>query len=245
MKFRHALATIALAPVLVAQGRHVRRTVSVLPEAEGPRQGASGHGSLLRLLVVGDSAAAGVGARTQGEALSGRLIAGLSGSCQVKWKLLAFTGATTGTMLDRLATMPAEDFDVVVTSLGVNDVTAGRSLEDWHRQQGQLVALLDTKFRARLILLSGLPPMHRFPALPQPLRWYIGSRARDFDRALADLACNQAGCEFVRLGYAMMDLRAMAADGFHPGPRIYDSWAAELTRRIVARLPTLVTERIP
>jgi hypothetical protein len=33
--------------------------------------------------------------------------------------------------------------------------------------------------------LSGLPPMHRFPALPQPLRWYIGSRARDFDRALA------------------------------------------------------------
>jgi hypothetical protein len=30
--------------------------------------------------------------------------------------------------------------------------------------------------------------MHRFPALPQPLRWYVGSRARDFDRALEELA---------------------------------------------------------
>jgi hypothetical protein len=37
-------------------------------------------------------------------------------------------------------------------------------------------------------VLSGLPPMHRFPALPQPLRWYVGSRARDFNRVLAELA---------------------------------------------------------
>ena len=86
------------------------------------------------------------------------------------------------------------------------------------------------------ILLSGLPPMHRFPALPQPLRWYIGGRARDFDRVLSSLAGNHASAEFVKLGYAMMDPRAMAADGFHPGPAIYGLWAAEAVRRIVARI---------
>jgi hypothetical protein len=94
-------------------------------------------------------------------------------------------------MLDRLRREAAERFDVVVTSLGVNDVTGSRSLATWRRQQEQLVELLAARFGARLILLSGLPPMHRFPALPQPLRWYLGSRARDFDRVLAEVAARR------------------------------------------------------
>lgn len=219
--------------------------VALLPEPEGSRAGASGSGPLLRLLVAGDSAAAGVGVQTQEDALTGRIVAGLKASFHVRWKLLAFTGATTEDLLDHLETAAAEDFDVVVTSLGVNDVTERRSLADWRRQQGQLIALLENKFRARHILLSGLPPMHRFPALPQPLRWYIGSRAQDFDNALASLAGNQARCEFVKLGYAMMDPQAMAADGFHPGPAIYGLWAAELVHRIVARMPQIFSEPRP
>lgn len=245
MSVRHALATVALAPVLLLQGRHVRRTVALLPEPAGLRTGACGNGPLLRLLVAGDSAAAGVGAQTQESALTGRLVAGLMDSYHVKWKLQAFTGATTVDLLARLEALPAEDFDVVVTSLGVNDLTGRRSLADWRRQQTQLIALLENKFRARHILLSGLPPMHRFPALPQPLRWYVGSRAQDFDGVLAKLADSHARCEFVKLGYAMMDTKAMAADGFHPGPAIYDLWAAEVVRRIVARAPQIILEQNP
>ena len=240
---RHALATIALAPVLLAQGRRVRRTVALLPEPDGARDGASGSGPLLRLLVAGDSAAAGVGAQTQDDALTGRVVAGLAPSFHVRWKLLAFTGATTAGMLDHLEKTPAEHFDVVLTSLGVNDVTGGCSLGHWRRRQEQLIVLLRDKFHARHILLSGLPPMHRFPALPQPLRWYIGSRARDFDRVLSSLARNHASAEFVKLGYAMMDPRAMAADGFHPGPAIYGLWAAEAVRRIVARIQHIAPEQ--
>jgi lysophospholipase L1-like esterase len=239
---RHALTTIVLGPVLLAQGRHVRRTVRLLPEPEGLREGDSGSGPLLRLLIAGDSAAAGVGAPTQDEALSGHLVNSLAGSFRVQWKLLAYTGATTADMVRHLQQAPAAQFDVVVTSLGVNDVTGRRSLDDWRRQQGQLVALLQEKFAARQILLSGLPPMHRFPALPQPLRWYVGSRARDFDRALSRFVEGRAGCEFVALDYAMMDLAAMAADGFHPGPAVYRRWAQELARRIVERGPTKAKE---
>jgi len=239
---RHALATVLLAPVLLAQGRHVRRTTPSLAEPEGAREGAAGSGPLLRLLVLGDSSAAGVGARMQDDALSGRLVAGLRESFHVRWKLTAFTGATTAEMLDHLQQLPAAEFDVVVTSLGVNDVTGRRSLAGWRREQAQLVALLEDKFGARHIFLSGLPPMHRFPALPQPLRWYVGSRAQDFDRALARLAGDQPRCEFVRLSYAMMDPRAMATDGFHPGPPIYAAWAAEIVRRIEIRLPQIFPE---
>jgi hypothetical protein len=44
------------------------------------------------LLVVGDSAAAGVGAATQDEALSGQLAVALAPTFRLHWKLLAFTG---------------------------------------------------------------------------------------------------------------------------------------------------------
>ncbi|MDP1612659.1 MAG: SGNH/GDSL hydrolase family protein [Sulfuritalea sp.] len=229
---RHALTTLALAPILLAQGRQVRRSVPVLPEPEGPRAGTSGSGPLLRLLIVGDSAAAGVGAATQDEALSGQIAVALAPTFRLQWKLLAFTGATTADMLARLRQETAADYDVVVTSLGVNDLTARRSLATWRRQQLELVALLESRFKTRHILLSGLPPMHRFPALPQPLRWYIGRRARDFNRVLAAVAACRPGCEFLALGHEMMDVSAMASDGFHPGPPIYALWAREAAKRI-------------
>jgi len=236
LSLRHALATIALGPVLLAQGRHVRLTVPVLPEADGPREGETGSGKPLRLLILGDSAAAGVGARTQDEALSGQLAVSLAPTFRLRWKLLAFTGATTADMLDHLQQLPAEAFDVVVTSLGVNDVTGRVSLAAWRCAQRELIAVLQARFGARHLLLSGLPPMHRFPALPQPLRWYVGSRARDFNRELANVAASRPGCEFLALGHEMMDASAMAGDGFHPGPPIYTLWAREATRRIVQRM---------
>lgn len=236
MSLRHTVATVALGPVLLAQGRHVRRTVLVLPEADGPREGEAGSGLPLRLLILGDSAAAGVGARTQDEALSGQLAVSLAPTFRLRWKLLAFTGATTSDMLGHLQGLPAEAFDVVVTSLGVNDVTGRVSLAEWCRTLQELIAVLQARFGARHILLSGLPPMHRFPALPQPLRWYVGSRARDFSRELAKVATNRPGCEFLALGHEMMDASAMAEDGFHPGPPIYTLWAREAARRIVQRM---------
>ncbi len=91
----------------------------VLPEPEGPRAGTVGHGPALRLLVVGDSAAAGVGARTQDEALCGQLAVALAPMLRLQWQLLAFTGATTADMLQRLREEPAAKVDVVLTSLGV------------------------------------------------------------------------------------------------------------------------------
>jgi len=236
LSLRHLLATIALGPVLLAQGRHVRRAVPALPEPDGPREGEAGSGKALRLLVLGDSAAAGVGAQTQDEALSGQLAVALAPTFRLHWKLLAFTGATTADMLQRLRAEPAAQFDAVVTSLGVNDVTGRVSLAAWRRAQQELIAVLQSRFGVRHILLSSLPPMHRFPALPQPLRWYVGSRARDFDRVLARVAASRPGCEFLALGHEMMDASAMAGDGFHPGPPIYALWAREATRRIVQRM---------
>lgn len=232
MTLRHALVTAALGPLLLAQGRRVRKTVPSLPEPPGEREGIAGSGPSVRLLIIGDSAAAGVGAPTQQQALSGQIVAALAPRFRLHWRLFAFTGATTADMLERLGTEGRAGYDVALTSLGVNDVTGRVSLGTWRRQQHELITGLRERFDVGRILLSGLPPVHRFPALPQPLRWYLGRRAREFDRALEAIAAGRRDCEFLALDHEMMDTSAMAGDGFHPGPPVYAAWAHEAARRI-------------
>jgi len=165
---------IPLAPLLVVQGLGVRRRANTLSEPPGARDGCAGSGLALRLLIIGDSSAAGVGARTQEAALSGQLVAALAKDFAVSWKLIGETSATTSTILDRLAQVEPAPFDVVVSALGVNDVTRGSSRGFWQTRQRQLAKHLVDRFEAKLIVASGLPPMGAYPELPQPLRWVFG-----------------------------------------------------------------------
>lgn len=233
---RHLLATAALGPLLLLQGRHVRRVTPRLPEPPGPRSGQVGEGPLLRLLVAGDSAAAGVGAGSQDEAVAGRLVAQLSANRALNWRLEARSGYTTADAHAHLAALPEDRFDVVVLSLGVNDVTRGVGLTRWLARQRALADLLQTRFEPRALLFTTLPPMHLFPALPQPLRWYLGARAHDFNDALADWLPRQQGCHLVAPEF-QPDPAHIASDGFHPGPAAYTAWATRIARDIDRLFP--------
>ncbi len=230
---RLALAKWTLGPVLLAQGRRVRRETPVLPEPPGPREGEAGEGPALRLLVLGDSAGAGVGAATQEEALTGRIVAALRDRFRVQWRLVARTGASTASTIRHLERLEPFVVDAVVTSLGVNDVTGDVDVARFLEFQARLHELLRSKFGARLILASGIPPMECFPALPQPLRWYLGARARELDRALAAALPDGRGAEYLALA-GELDEAHMAADGFHPGPAVYAAWGAAAAACIAA-----------
>jgi len=224
-------AKIALAPLLVAQGLRVRRDALRLPEPPGPRAGESGDGPPLRLLIVGDSSAAGVGAPDQALALSGQLVAALGQRHRVTWRLIARTGATTADTLARLQDEAPDRIDAAVTALGVNDVTHSVPLTRWLDQQTALRLCLAGRFAARLVLSSGLPPMRHFPALPQPLRWVIGGTAQRFDAALARHTAADTGWHHVAFRMALTP-ELMAEDGFHPGPKGYALWGSRLAEAI-------------
>ena len=68
------LMLAALAPLVLPQVVMARRFSRTLPEPAGPRAGRTGEGPPLRLLVAGDSSAAGVGVAWQDQALTGRLV---------------------------------------------------------------------------------------------------------------------------------------------------------------------------
>ncbi len=223
-----------LSPLLLAQALHVRRVTPRLPEAAGPRRGEAGQGPLLRLLILGDSAAAGVGVAEQSEALSGQLLRLLTADFRVHWMLHAQSGFKTADLLRNLGTLTPVPVDAVVTSLGVNDVTGATRRQRWQQLQAELIETLKQRFEARLILLSAVPPMHRFPALPQPLRQTLGWRARRLNATLAELAAAQDGVELCQIPFPPNPVY-MAEDGFHPGPRAYALWAEALAIQIRAK----------
>ena len=229
----HLLATIILGPLLLLQGRWVRKTIPDLPEPPGPRSGVAGRGETLRVLVLGDSAAAGVGVVHQDQALAVPLAEKLSGHYRVEWRLEAESGATTAATLKRLAGHGAGQYDVAITSLGVNDVLKNVGRAKWRRQQRRLREMLRNSFGVTCLVHSGLPPMSEFPALPQPLRWYLGRRARQFDADLEQDLQGQDGVNYLSLAF-VDDMSLMAEDGFHPGPVIYRRWA-DASARIVDR----------
>lgn len=227
-----AYVKYALAPVLAMQGLALRRGRARLPEPPGPRQGVAGTGPALRLLIAGDSSAAGVGAAHQDQALSGQLVAHLARQARVHWRLEAHSGDTTATCLRRLQGLAPTQIDVAVLALGVNDVTSGLPRRVWLRRQRALHALLRHKFGVRHIYASGLPPMAAFPSLKGPLKWIMGAEATRFDAALAALAtCTPDLCH-VPFDQPM-NPAMMAGDGFHPGPQVYALWAGALADRIL------------
>ncbi len=229
------LIALVLAPLLLAQGRRARRLAQSLPEASGPRTGHCGAGgSALRVLLVGDSAVAGVGVATQDQALAGQLARSLHGALPgtvVEWRVVARSGVTTRQALVMLAEEEAEQFDLAVVAVGVNDVTAQVPIGAWLARIGQLVEQIRGDWGVRQIWLSGLPPMHRFPLLPQPLRWFLGRRARRFSTALGAWAARRPGLHYVALP-DMTDPTLIAADGFHPGLGAVAIWAQALARDI-------------
>lgn len=229
---------VLLAPVLIAQGMYVRRVSPTLSEPEGVRSGVFGVGPKIKLLIVGDSAAAGVGATTQHQALSGRLVAALGSSHQVLWKLRAQTGDASGQVLDKLRSVSNEVFDVVVVSVGVNDVTTQTGNQEWLVNLKLIIELLKSKFHARHIILSGVPPMHLFPALPQPLRWWLGLRAKKLNDFMEKIARNENECTFLSITFPF-EQHFMAEDGFHPGEPAYILWGDELAKVIRTELNSI------
>jgi lysophospholipase L1-like esterase len=244
----YALARGGLAPLLATQGLMVRRRAPRLPEATGSRNGVAGSGAIrLRLLVVGDSSAAGVGVRAQEEALAPQLAQFLAahlsaaserqgrGSSAVSWQLVAATGVTAHRSLSMLAATRLYPADVLVTVLGVNDVIEGTTPAQWLHDLDALRGHAKHRAKVRHAVHCAPPRMDLMTLFPQPMRWVLGAGAARLDQALRrHLRQAHRRTRFVLpFDPSQEDPREwLAADGFHPNAALYRRWASELADHI-------------
>ncbi len=279
-KIKSVAKDVLLAPIYLYQGRKVKRNTLRLPEPEGARCGRVSLGEAidntsdnisdnisdsqqtLSLMIVGDSAAAGVGSQTQQDALAGQLIPALQQQAlanqafgkqfnELTWSLQATTGHTSFDILRRLYVLskPSQPLNVMVISVGVNDTTAKVSTVQWQQQIEAIIAIAQRKFGVQQLIFARLPQMAQMPALPVPLNGYVGSKALVLDDILQQVCSDYNGVTYMATDFARMldehangepiDIAVMFADdGFHPSSLMYGYWAQQLAELIVEVLDT-------
>ena len=258
---------VLLAPIYLYQGRKIKRDTVRLPEPNGERHGQvqlndaieslkEAHKRTLNLMIVGDSAAAGVGSETQQEALVGNLIPVLTQQSAIQnqfdilnWSLQATTGHTSFDILRRLYVLPApsQPVDVMVLSVGVNDTTSKVSVDKWQQQIENIIAIAQRKFGVRELIFLSLPPMAQMPAIPAPLSNFVGAKASILDKTLQQVCAAHDSVTYMATDFPRMiaehsngtpiDIKVMfASDGFHPSSLMYGYWAQQLSELIIELL---------
>jgi lysophospholipase L1-like esterase len=222
-------------PVVAAQGVWLRSTLRLAPPASGATNGLapSASGTPLRVVVVGDSTAAGCGVIDTSDGFSAALAQQLAADCRrpVAWEMHGQPGATVRRVRYRLVPCLRDGFDLAVLLAGANDVMAGRGPAAW---RVDLVGILaDLTERARRVVVAGIPPFALFPALPRTLARYLGERADVLNNTSREVcALNPARTTFISTPAGQPPADFFGNDRFHPSAAGYRLWAQDVAARL-------------
>lgn len=236
-----AASVVAAAGVLTAEALEARRRIgrrtTTAPYADG-RYG-SGPGTSIRLAVLGDSGAAGLGADSPADTMGAILATALSevSGRTVTLSNHAVIGAQTKDIdeqVDRaLWTRP----HVAVIMVGANDVThlVPRTLSA-RRLRAAIRRLRDSGTE---VVMATCPDLGTIKPMPQPLRAIMRRRSRLLAQAQFDATTVEGG-RAVLLGSRLgpeFDERPevmFASDRFHPSTEGYVAAAQALLPDVIA-----------
>jgi lysophospholipase L1-like esterase len=218
---------LPFAPFLYLQGQYTRRKIGRLPDAEGETHGRFGdHSETVKLLAIGESTVAGVGARTHRSALTGQFARHLSRRIgkSVEWFAVGRSGIRAGeTIRELVPKIPDEKYDYIVVGLGGNDVLKLSSPRKWRRDMTRLLTILRERNPEAKIFITNAPAIRLSPALPQPIKFILGHlsalhdrNTKEFTRAMENVFYFHQPTEVVEDFFA---------DGIHPSEKGYDLWS--------------------
>jgi len=222
------LLAFVLAPYLFPQSRVILSHLPILPEADADWRGATSAGEHpARLLVLGDSTAAGVGVDTIRDGLAGNLANALAARIgrPVEWTVIARSGATTGEVRNFfLGLASRQSFDYVFVTTGVNDVMQLRRKRAFAADLELIIDGLEKASPNAEIMLAGIPRMEHFTSLPDPLGTILGARAYRLNTAAhAVLAAHPRVIHTPP--WPIETEGFFARDDFHPSAVGYAAWA--------------------
>ncbi|HEV8626254.1 MAG TPA: SGNH/GDSL hydrolase family protein [Acidimicrobiia bacterium] len=180
-----------------------------------------------RVVWLGDSTAAGVGASTPAGALPSQVAVG-SGGSGVSVAVLAVSGARVADVLaDQVPKVAGLRPDLVLISVGANDTIhlTGRGV--FRHTYEELVRALPPGVP---VVLLGVPDMGAIPRFAQPLRAVAGWRGRNLDAEVRWVAA-RTGAVYADIAgptgppFRHHPDRYFAADDFHPSDAGYGLWA--------------------
>lgn len=251
-----AAAGLAGWALLQAEVLIARRIIGDGPGVPQKHEGTygAGAGEPHRILVLGDSTAAGVGASRPGEAVGAIVatgVAALTGR-PVELRNASRSGATSPQLLGQLERglrdMPEPE--VAIIMIGANDVKERIDRAVSVRALSETVSRLVSV--GAEVIVGTCPDLGTVRPIPQPLRALVQRWSRDL-AAAQTVAVVEAGGRTVStgdlLGPAFREAPAemFSADGLHPSSAGYARAAAALLPSVVDALGlrTLDTDRTP
>lgn len=235
-------ASAFLFPVLLFQGKQVRRRIPSLPPAQGEPEGiVPSAGATVNIVVIGESTAAGVGVSTHQQGIAGQTARALARKTNrsVHWMVFGRIGTTALTACSQLVPELKETrTDVVVITLGVNDTLRFTTPGKWYRHLRTLIRAVRDRVGCAIILISSVPPLGKFITLPQPLRGVLGLRAFTLDLASKKLARHVENVIHVPMPFDGRE-ELFCGDRFHPSARGYEMWGEYLAMAVAPLLGQL------
>lgn len=240
----------ATAGVFIAEAALARRSIGLRrhapPYADG-YYGPKRRGTSLRLVVLGDSSAAGLGAESPAETPGALIAQGLVDAADrpVRYVNVAVVGARSADLDGQVTRALLLRPHVAVILIGGNDIT------HWVRPQ---TAVRDLEHAVVRLVESGsevvvgtCPDIGTIRPIRQPLRWV----ARRLSRQLAaaqTIAVVEAGGRSVSLGhllgpeFAAFPEQMFAADRFHPSSAGYAAAAQVILPSVLDSMGLIAPE---
>ena len=218
-----AAAVVGAAVVLVVEIQ-LARAGSRLPDLElvldRPGEGR-------KVVWLGDSTAAGVGASASAGALPSQVADGL-GDRGISMAVLAVSGARVADVLvDQVPKVAGLRPDLVLISVGANDTIHLTGRGAFRHTYEELLRALPQGIP---VVLLGVPDMGAVPRFAQPLRAVAGWRGRNLDAEVRRVAAG-SGAVYADIAgptgppFRRHRDRYFAADDFHPSDAGYGLWA--------------------
>lgn len=192
---------------------------------ENPR----GQGSI-QYVALGDSLSVGLGSQSVNETFVYQYALKLSEKySQVKVINFGQSGATTKNLVDRqLAQAIAQNPDYITLLIGINDIHAQVSTDDFKRNYQYILSELVNKTKAQIIVIN-LPYLGSYKLIVPPFNTILDSRTKNFNSIISGGASNKR-IKLVDLygkTYQVFsqDPKYYSSDLFHPSAEGYMLWS--------------------
>lgn len=221
---------LPVSPFLFLQGQYVRRKVGRLPDAGGETSGRSGEEeALARLLIIGESTAAGVGARTHETGLAGQFAKALGAKIErtVHWHVVSKSGITVSeTIRELVPKIPDEKFDYILVALCGNEVLKLRSPLSFRRNMRKLLGILREKNPDAMVFITNAPAIRLSPVLPQPIKFLLGHLSALHNSNAIEFTAEMNNVFYFHQPTEVPD--GFFSDGIHPSEKGYAVWSKRM-----------------
>lgn len=203
-----------------------------------PRDSVSiGEGKPLKYVILGDSTAVGQGGEyDQGIAVSTAQHIADKGN-RVTYQNFAVSGAVVADVLQKQVSQAAtEKPDVVLISIGANNVTHLTGLNEIEKDMNTIVEMLRSTNPNVKIIITGSPQMGSVPRFPQPAKYLAKVRTAQINKIFEKIA-EDKNLAFARIAERtgpifMEQPELFAADKFHPTTEGYRVWVPVLNESL-------------